>query len=354
VAALVAAALLHLGYAALPRALAAATWAWPPPWLVVLVLPLCVGEVIHNATYSLVDVVTFLALPDRLLYGRIRLWAGLLFAVSSLAMGCAVELPGFSLGLIFVVYAAVLLLAAALWTFAPPPLLREVDVTPGEGSCRVEGAAAEPYARRLCRFAAACDTRLAELMVVIFGMGVANACMNAYVFLLIDDLGGSTFLMGLSIVLNIVTEVPIFQYSGQLITRLGARGVIYVGAAAHVLRLAGYAVAWSPWSVLIVEPLHGVTFALVWSNLATIGAAISPAGLEATTQGVLNGVFNGLGGVTGMLAGGVLYDRSPKLMFGSVAVLILCTMALMLWADLRRRAGARASGARGLLQSGAC
>ena len=42
-----------------------------------------------------------------------------------------------------------------------------------------------------------------------------------------------------------------------------------------------YSFAWSPWAVLVAEPLHGLTFALIWSGLATLGAEAAPHSLEA-------------------------------------------------------------------------
>ena len=83
-------ALLHIGYVGLPLLMADATWAQPPPWLVVALPALAVGETVHGSTYSLVDTVTLLRLPDKLMYGRVRLWAGVAWALSSLAVGTAV------------------------------------------------------------------------------------------------------------------------------------------------------------------------------------------------------------------------------------------------------------------------
>eukprot|EP00405_Crypthecodinium_cohnii_P035471 CAMPEP_0206534160 /NCGR_PEP_ID=MMETSP0325_2-20121206/5384_1 /ASSEMBLY_ACC=CAM_ASM_000347 /TAXON_ID=2866 /ORGANISM="Crypthecodinium cohnii, Strain Seligo" /LENGTH=428 /DNA_ID=CAMNT_0054030919 /DNA_START=126 /DNA_END=1408 /DNA_ORIENTATION=+ len=409
-----------------------------------------IGEVLHGATYSLLDTITLLALPDKALYGPTRLWAGLLFAISSFALGFVVELPNFDLDAIFWCFTISFLLLALVWTLCPVPFVASATIggeeeAAEEGHCSATGLDNSPNIRcppagsselpnfptsasphlgsadpnspnmsddialpaqpsppssshsrcstnpphqsapstlgnnspsspnnnsnnttnsnttnnsnhnnnnnsiprtpsssststsgtqRLREFARLLDCRLVELLFVVYCMGIASACMNTFVFLLVDDLGGSTAIMGTSILLNICTEVPIFQYSGKIIKLVGARGIIYIGVVAHVLRLVGYALAPTPGAVLLVEPLHGVTFALIWSNLASIGAEISPEGLEATTQGVINGVFNGLGGVTGMLVGGLLYAQSPRLLFWSAAAMMASTLPLMVITDV--------------------
>lgn len=340
VAALLADAAIHASFPLLP----AICGTLVPLHFAVLLFMIIIGEVLHGSTYSLLDTITLGALPDQLAYGSIRLWAGLLFAVSSFVMGLVIELPHFDVDVIFWCFGVCFLLLALLWCTSRGELdRRNVDGGSFEGcdAPRTEGADSAASGGSACfrlrRFVGLVDASLAELLLLVYCMGVANACMNTFVFLLIDDLGGSTVIMGSSILLNIATEVPIFQHSGNIITRIGARGVIYVGVLAHVLRLLGYALAPTALAVLLVEPLHGVTFALIWSNLATIGAQVAPPGLEGTTQGVINGIFNGLGGVTGMLAGGVIYARSPRMMFACVAGMMAATLPLMLASDLCRR-----------------
>eukprot|EP00438_Fugacium_kawagutii_P021748 Skav206705 [mRNA] locus=scaffold99:180899:181744:+ [translate_table: standard] len=66
----------------------------------------------------------------------------------------------------------------------------------------------------------------------------------------------------------------------------------------------------SPWMVLLVEPLHGVTFALAWTAAIDFvkKPEVSGEGLEASAQGLLTACFHGLGPIIGLLGGGLLFD----------------------------------------------
>jgi len=307
-------------------------------WLVLYMPVMILGESLDNATSSLMDALTFLALPNKLAYGKIRMWSGFMWALSAQIAGSIMDLPGFSLNMNWMIFCAANSVLLVLWIKVPvslqTPCLEGREVF-NQNEQAIGAKTADDATQ------AAGSTQLSwpliECLLLMFAMGTANACMNSFVFLLMQDLGGSTSLMGISIAINICTEVPVFHFSQEIMQRLGTRGVMYVGMIAYFLRLLWYGVAWSPASVLIAEPLHGLTFALIWSNLAVIGADISPPGLEATTQGVINAVFNGIGGVTGAVVGGYLYDVSPKVMFWSAASLVTCMSFLMMVSDIRRR-----------------
>ena len=75
--------------------------------------------------------------------------------------------------------------------------------------------------------------------------------------------------------------------------------------------------------MLAIEPCHGVTFACAWCAIIEFAATHAPKGLEATTQGVFSGVFNGFGSALGAIVGGWLYEvYGPRLMFRVAAALL--------------------------------
>lgn len=87
-------------------------------------------------------------------------------------------------------------------------------------------------------------------MVLTWGFGVGN--IESYLFLFLDQLGGSEALMGLTLSVTCAAEVVVFWYSGPLILRLGPRRCTHLVFLAFLLRLLCYATlaAWgSPWKV---------------------------------------------------------------------------------------------------------
>ena len=102
--------------------------------------------------------------------------------------------------------------------------------------------------------------------------------------------------------------------------------MILLGQAAWVVRAVFYANMSVAWTVLLTEPLHGVTFALVWTA-ATQHVAnpdISGEGLEASAQGLLQVCFMGLGPMFGLFVGGYLFQRlGSHAVYGVFAIIVL-------------------------------
>ena len=71
-------AALHAGRFFLPSAARALILPeWLPTWAVLALPALVTSEVVHSATYHVLDALTLKLLSDKLDYGRVRLWAGL-------------------------------------------------------------------------------------------------------------------------------------------------------------------------------------------------------------------------------------------------------------------------------------
>lgn len=102
------------------------------------------------------------------------------------------------------------------------------------------------------------------------------------------QLGATSLLLGLTLAVTTVGEVPFFFFSGELLKRFGANKVVVLALAAYVIRLGWYACLGyfhvNVWWVLPVEVLHGLTFSLGWAACATHATEIAPPGYASTTQ----------------------------------------------------------------------
>lgn len=97
-------------------------------------------------------------------------------------------------------------------------------------------------------------------------------------------------------------------------------------------------------SVLAVEALHGVTYAMGWSTCAVNSSKIAPPGLESTTQAVFQGLWTGVGMGVGALAGGAAYHALGAAdMFFGAGTLVLAATALCAARLAAHRAALRAS-----------
>ena len=72
------------------------------------------------------------------------------------------------------------------------------------------------------------------------------------------------------------------------VQRVGVTGLLTLSMCAYFTRLVGYTYIVNPWLILFLEPLHGVTYACLWTAGVSYMAEIAPKGLETTAQGILN------------------------------------------------------------------
>jgi hypothetical protein len=86
---------------------------------------------------------------------------------------------------------------------------------------------------------------------------------------------------------SITTEVPAFTLQGAVLQRVSPEALLNLVLSATALRLTLYGLlplAGTPWAVLPVELLHGVTFGLGWGAATASCTRLAPAHLSATMQ----------------------------------------------------------------------
>ncbi|HEY0525098.1 MAG TPA: MFS transporter, partial [Stellaceae bacterium] len=126
---------------------------------------------------------------------------------------------------------------------------------------------------------------------------------------------------------SVAAEVLVFLVLGRpLLDRLEPAGATMLAAAAGVLRWAVMAqTAWLP-AVALVQPLHGLTFALQHLAAMRLLALIVPPRLAATALTLYGTVAVGAATALLTLASGALYGRFGAAAFWAMAA--LCAAAV--------------------------
>ena len=253
----------------------------------------------------LVDNSVLLLLGDRKAdYGKHRLWGAVGWGVAAPVLGALIE----RFGLSWAFSAALLLLGSCLYA------VQRLAVQPV--------SMGQPFWQGMRFFV----TRWPWIvfLITLFLNGVAAGVGHNFLFLYLDQLHASKTLMGLSLLVEAVSEVPVFFFGNRLLQRWGARGLLLVALGANALRMFSYALMPAAWLVLPIHLLHGLTFSAMWIAGVSYANRAAPPGMGATAQGLLSGVSLGLAGATGALVGGVLYEWSgPALMFAWSGVVVL-------------------------------
>jgi PPP family 3-phenylpropionic acid transporter len=267
-------------------------------------------------TSSLADVVALdLARSGDVSYGRIRLWgslgflAGVVFGGRFIDASALAPLP---------VSIAAGYLIAAITAFALP-----------EGSQQGTRSIGPEFRSLL----ASSEFRL--FLVTSFAAQISHAAYDLCYSLVLRDRHMPSDRIGVAWAIGVVAEVAIMALPLKLKGRAPrALAVAFAGAA---IRWALIAVVHAPWALLLVQPLHALTFGLFWIASLEFIRSRAPIKAIGTAQGLFVAA-TGLGSVVGMLAWGQLYrSLGGGVIFGAASAIALlsCTCALIL--DVRSR-----------------
>jgi len=160
-------------------------------------------------------------------------------------------------------------------------------------------------------------------ITIIGGMGLAT--IHNYLYLYLDSLGASTVTMGVALSIATASELVVMYFADRLLKSWKARGLILFGLLMLTLRLFGYSVSESQELALLIQLMHGPTFAAIWIAGVAYVAEIAPPGLGNTAQGLFTGLVMGIGSALGALLGGILYQSmgfSKMYLAAGIVVLI--------------------------------
>src|SRR5580692_7601937 len=255
-------------------------------------------------------------------YGWVRGAGSAAFILGSMLSGQAVG----HFGIDTVVWLnAALLSAAAFAALLVPQLLPTQTVARATAGVRGVGALLRlPLYRRL-------------VLVAALIMG-SHAMHDSFAVIRWAAAGIGPGTAGLLWSLSVAAEVMVFLFAGRpLLDRLGPAGAAMLAAAAGIVRWAVMAeTAWLP-ALATIEPLHGLTFALLHLTCMRLLAGCVPRHLAATALTLYGTVGIGAPATLLTLASGPLYARFGAHGFWVMAA--LCAAALPLARTLREPFG---------------
>jgi len=279
----------------------AACLAFGLPWVagfwILLVVRLC-QEAALTPTTSLADALAVGASKSRapgigFEYGWVRGSASAAFVIGTLAAG---QIIGWTtLTSIAWMHGALLLGAAASIVLLPAPE-HETSAVPEPSSFRA--------IRELMRIVL--FRRMVLVAALVFG---SHAMHDAFAVIRWNASGISSGMISVLWSEAVVAEVVVFFLIGpRLVDKLGPGGAAAIASVAATVRWIVMASSTHPAALAIVQPLHGLTFALLHlACMRLIGAAV-PQHLAATGQAIY--AF-GPGLITALLtlSSGMLYAR---------------------------------------------
>lgn len=321
-----------------------------------LLLLRCLGNVFRSGVYPLVSAITIAQLKHKYgekgheRFGQERLFGAVSWAVVALSLGAVLDLPNVEIWIIHVgiVFFSLTFLLSLFVFVKANKVSSEEDASQVERSDLLTDSSDRERADQVEEVEAntreeqpASETRLSSIAVMlnvvcgggikpilffnlIFWLAIGMSLVENLLFLFFEnELHASNLVCGISVLITVVFEIPIFAKAPYLLNKLGAPMLAMMGSSAFVIRGIGYALAPNAWSVLSLEPLHGVTYGMFHTAAVAYIADRTLHSYEATGQSLLS-VFQGLGKTLGPSFGGYIMQQfGSKVMYGGAAVLVL-------------------------------
>jgi len=243
-------------------------------------------------------------------YGWIRGSASAAFVAGTLIVGQLISQT--ELGPIIWMNVVLLLTAAALTALLSEPATPEPHTNASLSAPKLRELLGIPGFRALIVVSA-----------LVYG---SHAMHDAFAVVLWSDAGMSPSVISLLWSEAVASEVVVFFLIGPaLVNRVGPRGAAVLAAVAGIVRWFVASVTTSVLMLSIIQPLHGLTFALLHLACMSMMGSMVPVSLSATAQ-----AFYALGGgfVTAGLtfSSGFVYARYGGAAFYPMA--FLCGLAL--------------------------
>ena len=173
-----------------------------------------------------------------------------------------------------------------------------------------------------------------RLMIVAALIGGSHALHDGFEVIRWRSAGLSAAESSLLWALSVAAEMVVFVLIGPpLLAMLGPSRAMLLAAFAGVVRWSTAAMTARFPAMALVEPLHGLTFALLHLACMDVIGKVVPATLAATAQAVYATLAMGAAAAAITLASGPLYDWLGAGAFWAMAG--LCTVALPVAAGLR-------------------
>lgn len=281
-------------------------------------VPILVMAILYYACFAPVsafaDSATLFMLADKKeLYGRIRLGGTIGFGVVVTFAGALVQ----NYGLRFAFWGGALILLLAL------AVSQKLVHSPARASEAPPGSLRALLTNR----------RWNLFLVAAFAGGLALASNINYLFSFMKELGMTESMMGFSLTIGTLAEIPVFFFGHRLIQRFTAYRLLMLAVVVAGARLVVLAGLSSPTLILLLQLLNGLAFPAMWLAGVAYADENAPAGLGATAQGLFGAMVFGFGMAVGGLVGGPLLDslggRGLFLVFGLVVLAIVGLVALI-------------------------
>jgi predicted MFS family arabinose efflux permease len=253
----------------------------------------------------MIDTLVLKQLPDRSLYGRIRLFGQIGFGVATGAVGCM------STGDRLIIYPesntviTIGMRASIFWQslrgnklpfflhglLAIPAFiclrafhkLHQKKVQTKDPSKNISSSSSskdESIMDGLLQLTRNKDALL--FFFLVFLLGLSGAATANFAFIRMREVGASDKLLGACRLLSSIAGAPMFWFSGKIQKLLGVDRILILTLLCYATRFSIYAFMSNPLYGLVADAIRGISFAVFWSTATIYANRIAPPSLGVT------------------------------------------------------------------------
>jgi PPP family 3-phenylpropionic acid transporter len=249
-------------------------------------------------------------------YGDLRVWGSIGWTISTLLVGVIIQ--QFNIKWLFYTYVIVMLITFLISLFLP--VRTQVLKT--------------SLARGLKGLIL--DIPFVMFLISIFLVSITLGAANAFFSIYLDSIGAGEGGIGLGWAISSISEIPVMLYSGYLLRRIGSGGLLKISFITFAIRWLLYSFIRTPSLAILVQVLHGLSYATYLIGSVTLVNERAPAGMSTSALSMLNLVSFGAGAICGSLLGGYIYETAGiAMMFRTLSLIAVAGFGIFLISQRR-------------------
>src|SRR5699024_4987256 len=131
---------------------------------------------------------------------------------------------------------------------------------------------------------------------------ITHRANDSFIGIYIKELGGSESLVGTAWFVAVVCEAIVFATAGFWFKKYHALHFILLAGIIYAIRWLLYGFMVHPYAIVILQILHGLTFASIYVAAFDYVTKIIPKNLQATGHLIFYSAMFGLSGIIGSVA----------------------------------------------------
>lgn len=247
-------------------------------------------------------------------YGDVRVWGSVGWSISTLLVGVIIQ--QFNIKWLFYSYVIVMLVTFVISLFLPvkTQVLRS-SLARGMKDLLMN----VPFI-----------VFLISIFLAALTLGAANSFFSIY----LDSIGTGEGGIGLGWAISSLSEIPVMLYSGYLLKQIGSGGLLKIAFITFIIRWMLYSFISTPSLAILVQALHGLSYATYLIGSVTFVNERTPTGMSTSALSLLNLVSFGAGSISGSLLGGYIYQVAGiAWLFRSLSLIALVGFCFFLYSQ---------------------